>query len=106
VSGKTAEEITNHAIEVSYKASTDDFKTEAENAIRLLAKNSRPFSADEVWLLLDAFKIKTNNNRALGGVMQRMKNQGVIRSTGALRSGTYKAKITHYRPMRLWEGVR
>ncbi len=76
-----------------------EWKREAEATIKLLIRIGNDFSADDVIRILDEKGVKTHNNSALGGIMQRFSKDGYIRF---LRHVNSTRKSRHGSTVRLW----
>lgn len=59
-----------------------DWKVEAERVVRHLADAGQPFTADDVWGILQGEGVSTHEPSALGGIVQRLARDGIISRTG------------------------
>lgn len=63
----------------------------------------RSFTADDLLVALDSLNVSTRENRALGGVVRRAVNDGLIVATGRYIPSTRPE--SHARPCREWKGT-
>jgi hypothetical protein len=77
---KYAEAVKAQAIAQADANADPDWKVEAERVVRRLAEQGQPFTADDVWGLLQG--VSTHEPAALGGVVQRLAREKVISRTG------------------------
>lgn len=89
-------------IDSSYHNANELWKQEAEAAIEILIKIGNDFSTDDVHALLDSKGVKTHNNSAIGGLMQKYSRRGYIRF---LRHINSTRKTRHSSTVRLWRPV-
>ena len=78
-----------------------DWKDEAERVIDLLAATRQHFTTDDVWQRLG--HVSTHEPRAMGALMKRAANRGVIRATDGWATSTRPE--CHGRPIRVWRSV-
>ena len=75
----------------------------AERAIVRLARMGDEFTADDVWVILDRWKVKPPTEpRAMGAAMKNAQNAGLIVPTGSWR--TSERAECHCRPVQVWRG--
>ena len=89
-------------IKKSLENANADWKNEAEKRIFWLLKHKQHFTSEDVLDYLDALKIKTHNNRALGGLFRYFRTHGFIKPYGytqAVRPSRHNA------PIRVWEST-
>ena len=77
-----------------------DWKDAAERRLIRLTKNKRFFTSDDILSYLDNKEIKTHDNRALGGIMNRWVRQGYISPIGFQNSSR---PSRHGGTVRLWK---
>lgn len=87
-------------IAAAYDAAPDEWKRKALAAIRELCAAGRPFSSDDVWLVIPT----TREPRAMGGVFQEAKRLGLCAPTGDFHVSTHPAG--HGRTVRVWAPVQ
>jgi hypothetical protein len=76
-----------------------DWKTEAAEQVRFLARTLDDFTTDEVIARLELLGVVPSNLMALGAVMQSAARAGVIRKTGEVR----RTKIARrHRDLTVW----
>lgn len=73
----------------------------AHRAIKDIATRQMTITADEVLALIESWGYKTNDNRALGPVMNSAKAKGWIKATSTFEPSSNKRK--HQSPTRVWE---
>ena len=76
----------------------------ADTAVTWLAKSAvNGFTTDDVWRYLDNLGMtgQVHDNRALGPVMKRCANAGLIVPTGDYRPSHRR----HCAPIRVWRGI-
>lgn len=74
----------------------------AERSKRLPAKKPT-LTADDVLILVESWGYVTNDNRALGPVMNDAKAKGLIKATGQFEPSINKRK--HQSPTRIWQSL-
>jgi hypothetical protein len=77
-----------------------DWKAAADKAVRHCAVTMSSFTTDDVWTVLESQGVSTHENRAMGAVMKRLSNAGVIHNTGTTRLSSRSTQ--HYRPLTVW----
>jgi hypothetical protein len=77
----------------------EDWLSEADAAVDILAAARISFTTDDVWQKLTT---KTHEPRAMGAVMLRAARDGLIKSTGQWAESNRPA--SHRRPLRVWVG--
>ena len=82
------------AAEACAEAASAEWVREAEYRIRLLPQGAT-FISEDIVLRLEGLGIATSDKRAMGGVIQRLRDEGVIVATGGARRaatshGSYK----------------
>lgn len=78
----------------------DEWKEVAYNTVCLVAKRYAEFTPDEIWA---AGLPKPEEARALGGVMTRARNAGVIEKTGRVRPTTQPE--SHNTDVTIWRSM-
>ena len=78
---------------------SEEWKAEAREAILILAGEIGEFTTDDVWELIE----KPREPRALGPVMTRLANEGVIERTNVHRASN--RPVCHRNPKRVWKVV-
>jgi hypothetical protein len=73
----------------------------AVSAVIMCSQLGEPFTSDDVWVRIPA-ECRTKEPRALGAVMRKLQEQGVIEATGGWRESARPQ--AHGRPMRVWRG--
>tara|TARA_Y100001963_G_C6792589_1_gene456486 strand:- start:8907 stop:9212 length:306 start_codon:yes stop_codon:yes gene_type:complete len=93
----------NEAIWAAYTHSPSEWRLMAEEAVKEVALNIYTFTTANVWYQLEEWGYqKPPEPRALGGVMRRLKRDGVIEPTGQYRN----CGIRHGSPLTVWRGVQ
>lgn len=87
-------------IEASYQAANSYWKNAAAKALQKVAKNNPEFTTDDIWPILAGQGVHTNNNIALGAIMQAGSRSGVMQKTG--RYIESKNPKNHHRPVAIW----
>lgn len=90
------------AIEASYEASDEKWRSAAEDRIDTLARRGNPFTSEDVIRYLDYRGLETPNMCALGSMFRRRQNAGIIKPVGWL---TATRKERHHAPIRVWRGI-
>jgi hypothetical protein len=78
------------------------WRSEARATVEVLARKKSPFTTDEVLDILERKNTVTRENRALGGIMMKARNEGVIKPIGT-RPTT--RRCAHLRLKTLWIGA-
>ena len=86
----------------SMNAAQQYWRNEARATVEILARRKSPFTTDEVLEILERKGTVTRENRALGGIMMKARNDGVIRSIGTRPT---MRRCAHLRLKTLWIGV-
>ena len=99
----TVEEVITEAVARVERNADSEWLLWAERAVVEAAADNR-FTTDDVWHLLDAWRVEAPHEpRALGAVMRRMARVGVIRSTGEyVKSERVEC---HGRPIVVWSAA-
>lgn len=85
------------------EAADHEWKYWANRAVHNLARSQGEFSTDAVWALLDHWEVPAPREpRAIGPVMTRAVNDGLITPMGYKQSTSIKR---HARPMRTYRGL-
>jgi hypothetical protein len=88
-----------HGIEAVQEIGTD-FAVKVDNAIRLLARGSEPFSANEVRHLA---QVEPHHPNAWGARFSKAAKEGLIQRVGFTKAST---PSRHASMVSTWEGVR
>lgn len=86
----------------SMNAANQNWRDEARATVELLARRRTPFTTDEVLDILERKGTITRENRALGGIMMKARNDLVIKPIGT-RPTT--RRCAHLRLKTLWVGL-
>ena len=86
--------------EQAVKRAKERFMKDAKAAVYLIANSRESFSTDDVWGVLEMFKVHTRENRALGPVMQALQADGVIVPSKYYENS--KRRVCHGRPVKIW----
>jgi hypothetical protein len=96
-----AQEAKREAIERVERNASPDFLDFARTiALRIASAHPTGFTTDAIWEVLDASGIKTPEPRALGSVMKRLADEGLIRKTGEYVDSIRPQ--AHARPIPIW----
>lgn len=90
--------VTDEAVERSYGAVDDVWRSKAADAIEFIAHRQFEFTTDDVW---GTGLEMPDEGRALGGAMRRAVRDGIITKTDRFRNSS--DPIRHSRPMTVWE---
>lgn len=77
-----------------------NWKEAVEKRLTFLTNNKRFFTSDDILIYLSDRGIKTHNNSALGGIINRWSSRGFIRPAGFVVSSR---PSRHKAPIRLWK---
>jgi len=80
-----------------------DWDRAAEEAVRAVARRQPTLTTDDVWALLEASDARTHEPRALGAVMRRMAEAGVIAATE--RYTKSQRPVCHSRKIQVWRSL-
>ncbi|NNM44302.1 MAG: hypothetical protein HKM07_08185 [Chlamydiae bacterium] len=95
-----AERKKNEGINLAYGHTTTIWKDAAGEALIKIAKTRYEFTSDAIWEELATQGIHTNENRALGAVMQSGNRAGVIEFTGEYKPTL--RPVGHKNPKAVW----
>jgi hypothetical protein len=96
-----AQEAKREAIERVERNASPDFLDFARTiALRIAAAQPNGFTTDAIWEVLDASGVKPPEPRALGAVMKRLADEGLIRKTGEYVDST--RAVCHGRLLAIW----
>lgn len=103
---QSAEQLRDEGIERAYRAALEEWKEEAREAIREIARVRALFTTDAVWTLLDQWHVEpVREPRAIAGVLRAAVADGEIESTGELRNSVlprgHRRRVMVYRSL-LW----
>jgi hypothetical protein len=93
----------DEAMERADRHANQEWRRVAALAIRRVAALGVPFTADEVWAVLERTGFSTHDRRALGPLMKAAVSDGLIQPTGAFRPT--RRPTNHCRPLRVYEPV-
>lgn len=93
-------ELKEKGMEKAIENANADWKDAVDRRISFLIFNKRYFTSDDVLVYLADRDIKTHNNSALGGIINRWANQGFISPAGFVVSNR---PSRHKAPIRLWK---
>ena len=80
------------------------WKAAAKAAILQLAATGEPFTADDVWELIEPIGVTTHEPNAMGAVFNAAARDGVITSDGMYRPSCRRK--AHRRMVRVWRAAR
>jgi hypothetical protein len=80
------------------------WKLAAAEAIRQLVAAGDPFTADEVWAMIEPLGVRTHEPNAMGAVFNAAARDGLITSDGMYRPSCRRK--AHRRMVRVWRGAR
>ena len=92
-------QVTEEAIAASYENAQNPWKEYALHCVSILAKTMQKFTVDDVRPLVAQSPFKTQDNRALGGVLKEAKRRRWIEASGETRVN----KTGHGIGMPVWE---
>jgi hypothetical protein len=99
----TIDELDDLLDEVREKADRA-WKLAAAEAIRQLVAMGDPFTADDVWAMIEPLGVCTHEPRAMGAVFNAAARDGLITSDGIYRRSCRREN--HRRMVRVWRGAR
>jgi hypothetical protein len=89
---------TDEAIDRGHRNADDRWKTMALECVKVICLRQQEFTMNDVrWLVLNS-RIKTQDNRAMGGVMKTAVKLGWIKPTGR----SIVSKVGHKSPLQIW----
>ncbi len=91
-------QVTDEAIEKGYQNANDDWKNMAMECVRVICVQQPSFTMNDVRWLVEASPIKTQDNRAMGGVMRTAQKLGWVEPTGQ----TIISKVGHKSLLQIW----
>jgi len=80
------------------------WKLAAAEAIRQLVAAGDPFTADDVWAMIEPLGVCTHEPRAMGAVFKAAARDGIITSDGMHRTSCRREN--HRRLVRVWRAAR
>jgi hypothetical protein len=91
----------DEGMERADRNANDEWKQTAEAAVLHIARMRPTFTADDVWRHLAAHtSSETHEPSALGPIFNRLRSQGIIRTTGEFRISARPER--HAAPIRVW----
>lgn len=102
ISFKTLKLERNKAIFRATNSAPPEWREEARATVELFAKRKAPFTTDEILDVLERKGTTTRENRALGGIMVKARNEGVIKAIGTRQT---TRRCAHLRLKTLWIGA-
>jgi uracil-DNA glycosylase family 4 len=97
----SGEELRDAGIDAADAGVSDEWKSQADAALRSVAVRQRELTTDDVWSLID--HPPSGDPRAVAGVMDRAKRAGLVRPTGRFRKSSDSE--CHARDKRVWESL-
>ena len=87
---------------VERNADQDWFLT-ATHCLRIVAREHKRFTSDDVWECLRNFNVETHNPRAMGPVFKNAYRDNLIVPLDRWQES--RRRIAHRRPVRVWESL-
>lgn len=92
-------------VERAYRNADEDFKREAYAAGVELSRKMPEWDVSQLWDALPQ-QFDTQERRAMGGVIARLKEDGIIESTGRTRyAGSSRNSSTNAHPRTIWRSL-
>lgn len=91
-------ELTEEAVARSFEHANDPWKLYALHCVSVVAKRMEEFTVNDVRPLVDLSPYKTQDNRAMGGVIKEAVRRGWIESTKQVQV----SKVGHGSNMTIW----
>lgn len=91
-------EVTNEAVARAWEHADDPWREYALHCVSVIAKRMDEFTVNDVRPLVDAGGFKTNDKRAMGGVIKEAQRRNWIASTGRIQP----SKVGHGSNMTIW----
>ena len=98
---QSIQQVTDQAIDRSYKNAENDWKIMALECVRQVCLRQQTFTMNDVRWLVNASPIKTHDNRAMGGVMRTASKLKWIIPTGQ----SIVSKVGHKSPLQIWKSL-
>lgn len=93
----------DEAIDRVERNADSHWKVAATNCVMTLARTNAEFTTDDVWSLLVGWPESTHEPRAMGPVMRKVANAGIIEATDQYRQS--ERKECHARPVKVWRSL-
>ena len=97
----TGDKLKKDAIARADRHASPEWKAEADRALMQACIELKLITTDDVWQRMDP-NIKTHENRALGGVVQRAIKAGWISASGLPPIKCVTRPTNHSRPLAVW----
>lgn len=90
-------------VEAAGEAANEVWMASAQQALRHLCDTGAAFTTDDLWLALEQAGVSTHEPRAMGAVVRRARQAGLITPAGYVPS---ERPVCHGRPVRVWLPTR
>lgn len=90
-------------LESTLENAQEAWKVWAFQCIKQLAAEQRPFTADDVHLLLEPYGVTTGTDNAMGALFARARREGLITTDNQYQPS--QRREAHRRMVRIWKGV-
>jgi hypothetical protein len=99
----TGDDLRDQALQRVEAACDPDWDRAAEEAVRAVARRQPTLTTDDVWALLEASDARTHERRALGAVLRRLAEKGVIAPVD--RFVKSQRPVCHGRKIQVWRSL-
>lgn len=95
------EEVTEKGIEQSFENAHEEWRAMALEALYKVCKSYETFTVNEVRQVVEASKLKTHDNRAMGGIIKTGQKEGWLAPTG----DTIPSVVGHKTHIQIWKSL-